>query len=360
MIRATMVMQEWGLVGFAADIYGVTPQYVANITERRELATFYRSNPEAFEMRIQAAIDAVNAMPEVETGNIALFGYCFGGTGVLQYGFRGNDNVKAVVSFHGGFSFLPEAPAPEIFNPRVLILSGGDDNTPEQIMDMEVLLDSAQAPWEITRYEGIEHAFTVWFDERYDELVDVESWNAAGDFILEAFGLTTFESAINGMTNVVNVSYTGSMDGTELLGYLAMPDDSWARPLPAIVILPDWDGVNTYEQERATALAELGYVAMAADIFGADKGFVESFEERGELVTKYITDPMLYVDRINDAIEQVKMVEGVDPEEIGIIGYCFGGSVSLERVIIRDLFPMPGRKKHFQFSQLFISAFIIY
>jgi dienelactone hydrolase len=34
-------------------------------------------------------------------------------------------------------------------------------------------------------------------------------------------------------------------------------------------MVPDWDGVNAYKQERATALAELGYVAFAADIFGA-------------------------------------------------------------------------------------------
>ena len=105
---------------------------------------------------------------------------------------------------------------------------------------------------------------------------------------------------------------------------LAIPNDSWARPLPAIVILPDWDGVNMYEQERATALADLGYFAMAADIYGSDNQNVESTQDRIALVTKYRTDPDLYVARIQDAIAQVKQVDGVDPEEDAAesVGVC--------------------------------------
>jgi dienelactone hydrolase len=45
-----------------------------------------------------------------------------------------------------------------------------------------------------------------------------------------------------------------------------MPSDEWMRPHPVVVIFPDWDGVNAYEKKRATMLAEMGYVAFAADI----------------------------------------------------------------------------------------------
>jgi dienelactone hydrolase len=138
-----------------------------------------------------------------------------------------------------------------------------------------------------------------------------------------------FTSTQPDVIKTLEVEYIDEMDGKELMGHLSLPSDKWARPLPAIVILPDWDGANDYEKERATALAELGYVAMVADIYGADKQFVETFEERGALVGQYLANPELYVSRIQAAIDQVKALTGdVDANEIGIAGYCFGASVS--------------------------------
>lgn len=155
----------------------------------------------------------------------------------------------------------------------------------------------------------------------------MRSWNSAGHFILEAFGIIEFESAQPTMEfSLTPVTYSGD-DGQELLGHLAMPGPEWQRPLPAVVVFPDWDGVNEYEQERAYALAQQGYVAFAADIYGSDKQFVEDFQERIDEVTKYQSDPDLYVSRMQNAIDQVKeLTEDVDKDEVAIIGYCFGGS----------------------------------
>ncbi|KAG7373156.1 dienelactone hydrolase [Nitzschia inconspicua] len=324
-IRATMVTEQWNMVGFAADIYGADKQTVEDIAERSELANTFRSNATLFAERIQAAIDLIKAHEKVNPDQVGLFGYCFGGTGILQYGMLGYDDVEAMVSFHGGLTSIPEPNA--TFVPKVLILSGGDDDTSTQIMDMEVTLDAAGAPWEITRYSGIEHAFTVWSDGRYNEWADMRSWESAGHFILEAFGIIEFTSAQpEEEISVTPVTYMGD-DGQELTGHLAMPGAEWQRPLPAVVVFPDWDGVNEYEQERAYALAQKGYVAFAADIYGSDKQFIEDFGQRVEEVTKYRSDPDLYVSRMQNAIDQVKeLTDDVDPDEIAIIGYCFGGS----------------------------------
>ena len=162
-----MIAQEWGYVGFAADIYGADNQFVENITERGELATYYRSNPDVFGSRIRTAIEFVKAHPKVDPEKVALFGYCFGGTGVLQYGLNGNDDVNSIVSFHGGLSFLPEEPLP--FGPKLLVLSGGEDDAVTDIMDLELTLDSVDASWEISRYSKIEHAFTVFEDGTSNE-----------------------------------------------------------------------------------------------------------------------------------------------------------------------------------------------
>jgi dienelactone hydrolase len=225
------------MVGFAADIYGADKQTVSNMTERGELATYYRDNPAIFAEQIQAAVEVLKAHEKVDNTKIGLFGYCFGGSGVLMYGMEGfgAEDVQAVVSFHGGLSQLQETN--NTFAPQVLVLSGGDDDMSSEIMGLEMMLDTAQAPWEITRYSGIEHAFTKWDDERYNEWADMRSWESAGHFILEAFGITEFASNEPSAENTTAVDYVSSVDGTPLRGHLAMPSGEWQRPLPAVVVL---------------------------------------------------------------------------------------------------------------------------
>lgn len=157
-----MIANDWGFVAFAADIYGADLQIVENITERIELATFYRSNSDVFGSRIRAAVEYVKSLDQVDSDKVALFGYCFGGTGVLQYALNGNDDVAAIVSFHGGLSSLPEDPM--TVGPKVLVLSGGEDDATSDVMDLEITFDNVNASWEITRYSGIEHGFTVFDD----------------------------------------------------------------------------------------------------------------------------------------------------------------------------------------------------
>ena len=78
------------------------------------------------------------------------------------------------------------------------------------------------------------------------------------EFLKECFGEKVYESSPPESITVEAVPYT-DVDGAELQGYIALPLVGWQRPLPAVVILPDWNGVNEYEQQRATLLAELGY-----------------------------------------------------------------------------------------------------
>jgi dienelactone hydrolase len=104
--RATKLSQL-GYVAFAADIYGAGLQEVPDINTRINLTTTYRSNMTLFVQRIQRAIDQVKTYDFVDTDNIAVIGYCFGGSGIIQLAFSGNKDVKAVVSFHGGLTSLP-------------------------------------------------------------------------------------------------------------------------------------------------------------------------------------------------------------------------------------------------------------
>lgn len=233
--RAEMISADLNYVSFAADIYGADLHEVTNTTQRSELAGLYRGDPELFASRIQAAVELVRNIEEVDTENVAIIGYCFGGTGVLTYGLLAVNDVKALVSFHGGLSAIPDAG--NDVTPKILVLSGGDDDASTEIMDLETTLDMASADWEITRYSGVEHAFTVFDDERYNEWADMRSWNSMKEFLAEALGVTGFVSEQPDSVNVEDVNYT-DVDGTELRGYLAKPSDEWQSPYTTVVILP--------------------------------------------------------------------------------------------------------------------------
>jgi dienelactone hydrolase len=115
---------------------------------------------------------------------------------------------------------------------------------------------------------------------------------------------------------------------TVLEGYLAMPKN--LRPgAPAVVIVHEWMGLGSYEKMRAKMLAELGYVAFAADIYG--KGVrTTDMGEAGKLSSQYKKNLPLFRKRIAAAVDAASKVPGVDPKRVAIIGYCFGGTAALE------------------------------
>jgi dienelactone hydrolase len=109
--RATKLAGR-GYVAFAADIYGADLQEDLTMEQRTELSSMYRENSSLFVQRIKRAIEVVQTNFEfVDPANIAVIGYCFGGTGVIQLAFSGDSAAKVVVSFHGGLTELPSVTA---------------------------------------------------------------------------------------------------------------------------------------------------------------------------------------------------------------------------------------------------------
>jgi len=91
--RATLIAEDLGYIGFAADIYGPDFHTVEG-DQRSALAGQYRNDPSLFTGRIKAAVDYVKSMNEVDGSRVAIVGYCFGGTGVLMYALMGMNDVK--------------------------------------------------------------------------------------------------------------------------------------------------------------------------------------------------------------------------------------------------------------------------
>jgi dienelactone hydrolase len=115
---------------------------------------------------------------------------------------------------------------------------------------------------------------------------------------------------------------------TELDGFVAY-DDTLQAPRPGVLVVHDWTGLQDYAQSRTRQLAEMGYVAFAADIYG--KGVRPNDpKECGVQAGKYKNDLPLLRRRVLLALDQLKARPGVDPKKLAAIGYCFGGTCVLE------------------------------
>jgi dienelactone hydrolase len=113
-----------------------------------------------------------------------------------------------------------------------------------------------------------------------------------------------------------------------LRGYLVY-DDKTQGKRPGIVVVPEWWGLTDYPKHRADQLAELGYVALAADIYG-DGQTTEDPKEAGKLAGKFREDRKLMRDRVQAAFDTLKAQPQVDGTKTAAIGYCFGGTCVLE------------------------------
>lgn len=115
---------------------------------------------------------------------------------------------------------------------------------------------------------------------------------------------------------------------TTLEGYLAW-DDSFKGLRPGILVVHEWGGLNEYAKGRARMLAELGYVAFAADIYGQGVR-AKNRAEAAALSKIYKNDRKLMRARVRAAHEVLKAQALTDPARTAAIGYCFGGTVALE------------------------------
>ena len=116
-------------------------------------------------------------------------------------------------------------------------------------------------------------------------------------------------------------------DSTEMIGYLAMDvNDSFKRP--GVLVVHEWWGHNEYSRQRADMLADLGYVALAVDMYGDGKQAAHP-DEAGEFAGMVMGNFDEAKARFDAALETLKNHPNVDDDKIGAIGYCFGGSVVL-------------------------------
>jgi len=115
---------------------------------------------------------------------------------------------------------------------------------------------------------------------------------------------------------------------TTLKGYLATPEGV-SDKTPGILVVHEWWGHNDYARHRADMLAELGYTALAVDMYGDGKT-ADHPEDAGKFSGAVKNNLPVAKARFDAALELLRSQPGVDPKRIAAIGYCFGGGIVLE------------------------------
>ncbi|MEO7994328.1 MAG: dienelactone hydrolase family protein [bacterium] len=120
--------------------------------------------------------------------------------------------------------------------------------------------------------------------------------------------------------------YVGDVSHT---GYLAWGDAAAEADVPGILVIHEWWGLNDYARMRCDQLAEMGYVAFAADMYGEGKSTSDP-AVAAEWAGAFYADPSLFTTNAQAALDMLKASSGVDPDRLAAIGYCFGGSAVME------------------------------
>jgi len=128
------------------------------------------------------------------------------------------------------------------------------------------------------------------------------------------------------MVTTRDISYEA--DGRTMIGFLALPDGTDRRP--GVLVSHEGPGLDDHARSRAVRLAEeLGYVAFALDYHGGG-GPVEDRAQMMARIGELRADPPR-ARAIGTAGLDVLCAEArTDPDRLAAIGYCFGGTLSLE------------------------------
>jgi dienelactone hydrolase len=183
---------ELGYNAFVADLFGKEFRGAPRDTMFGELNRL-KSDRAALLRRMQHVLELARALDEVESEQIVVAGYCFGGMCALDLA-RGGADVAAAVSFHGLFD-PPGLPAQKI-KAKVVAFHGWEDPMvpPEKVVALGQELTDAGSDWQIHAYGHVGHGFTnphassLQIDGvAYNALAAERSWTAFINLLEEVF-----------------------------------------------------------------------------------------------------------------------------------------------------------------------------
>jgi carboxymethylenebutenolidase len=121
----------------------------------------------------------------------------------------------------------------------------------------------------------------------------------------------------------------GEAQRSNLVGYLAMPQDA-AEPLPGIIVIHEWWGLNDNIKAMTRRLAGEGYVVLAVDLYGGARA--ETPEAAQALMTALLAEPEAARGNLGQAYDYLEKY-ALAPR-IASLGWCLGGGWSLQTALL--------------------------
>jgi dienelactone hydrolase len=127
--------------------------------------------------------------------------------------------------------------------------------------------------------------------------------------------------------------------GVHLIGYLAYDDaQTEGKKLPGVLVVPEWWGLNDFVKGRAEALAKLGYVAFATDMYGDGQSTTDP--NKAKELSSALYGKSLMGERAQAGLDQLTASGLVDQSNLAAIGFCFGGATC--QVLAYSAAPLKG------------------
>lgn len=190
-IEKAKSLAEMGYAAFALDNYG-KGVLGSGPEENQKLMGPFLQDRALLRDRLTAGLQCFSSLPGVDSNQVAIMGYCFGGLCALDLA-RSGAAIRGAVSIHG--LFIPPGLEKRSIQARVLALHGYADPMvpPQQVLDFATEMTDAGVDWQLHAYGGVLHAFTVpeandlSMGALYNARAARRSWQSMLDFFEEIF-----------------------------------------------------------------------------------------------------------------------------------------------------------------------------
>ncbi len=120
---------------------------------------------------------------------------------------------------------------------------------------------------------------------------------------------------------------TYKVDSLTMTSFVAY-DENKTGKRPGILVIHEWWGLNDYVKMRVRKLAELGYIAMAVDMYGNNQMGPDP-KTAEKLSMPFYINPIMAKKHFDAAMDNFKKNSITDTTKLAAMGYCFGGGMSL-------------------------------
>jgi carboxymethylenebutenolidase len=125
------------------------------------------------------------------------------------------------------------------------------------------------------------------------------------------------------MAGITSEEITFPANGIEGMGYLSRPDDGLSHP--GVIVIQEWWGLDPHIRDVADRFAREGFVALAPDLYHGE--FATEPDEARKLAMNLNRERA--IKDLMGAVRHLQAQAGVTPKQVGCIGFCMGGSLTL-------------------------------